>query len=165
MTRYAWKPMAFVNGDAQAVGERLAWLQRNNGERLTPRVVLDDARPVESPLHQCFEWDNTRAAELYREDQARAVLRSIRVIKQDGETQRAERMFVNVVEVIDEEEQHGYVPLARVLSDAELFKQMCQQAARDLSAFEDRYSQFTQLATIGRGAREQVEQLKLHASA
>ena len=157
MTEYKWGN-AWVNADAQRVGERLEVLQHLNGERLTPRLVVEDARPIDSPLHPCFEWDDVRAAELHREHQARQVLRSIRVVTQeDDHTPREARMFVNVIETRgDDEPQHGYVTMARVMSDGELFQQVLHQAARDLAAFEDRYAQFQALVDVGRAAREQV---------
>ena len=165
MTKYTWTNGAHIKADAHAVGEELTKLQRENGERLTPRVVVDAARPVESPLHAAFEWDDLVAAEKFREDQARHVMRCVRVIKQEGEQTTLQRAFVNVVEVIDEEEQHGYVPMARVLSDAELYQQVLARAASDLRSWEDRYQQFTDLAQIGRTARERVEQLTLQQTA
>lgn len=159
MTKYTWAKGAYVKGDAQTVGEELTRLQRENGERLTPRIVVDAARPIESPLHSSFEWDDLAAAEKFREEQARTVIRCVRVVKHEGETTTVQRVFVNVVEVIDEEEQNSYVPLTRVLSDADLYRQVLARAAADLQSWEDRYQQFADLAAIGRAARERVASL------
>lgn len=165
MATYRWAAGSHIKADAQAVGEELQRLQRDNGARLTPRVVLEAARDGASPLHPCFEWDDMRAAEMYREDQARHIVRCVRVVTQSGEQETLTRAFVNVVEVIDEEEQHGYVPMARVLSDAELYRQVLERAAADLRSWEERYEQFADLAQIGRAAREKVEQLALPSEA
>lgn len=161
MTTFTWTPGAHIKADAQSVGEELTRLQRDNGERLTARIYVDAARPVDSPLHATLEWDDVRAAELHREDQARHIIRCVRVVKQDGEATKLQRAFVNVVEVVGDEEQQGYVPMARVLSDADLYRQVLQRAASDLKSWEDRYQQFTELVTIGRAARERVQQLTL----
>lgn len=161
MKRYVFRDHSFVKGDPQKVGETLDALQRENGRRLTPRIVVDAARPAESPLHESFEWDDARAAELHREQQARQMISCVRVVIDDGPESKLQRAFVNVVETIDEEEQHSYVPMARVLADAELFRQVCETAARDLHAWESRYEQFEELASIGRDARQRVQQLPL----
>ena len=47
--------------------------------KLTPQKVLDAAMPENSPLHEFFEWDDTVAAESYRMDQARELIRRVRI--------------------------------------------------------------------------------------
>jgi hypothetical protein len=165
MTKYVWTGGAHIKADAQSVGEELTRLQRENGERLTPRIVVDAARPEDSPLHDAYEWDNLLAAERFREQQAGHILRCVRVVKQEGDQPVLQRAFVNVVETINDEERNGYVPMARVLSDAELYHQVIERAAKDLRGWENRYEQFAELASIGKAARERVEQLTLQATA
>jgi hypothetical protein len=46
---------------------------------ITPQDVLDDARAPDSPLHGLFQWDDATAAEAHRLDQAREVIRQVRV--------------------------------------------------------------------------------------
>lgn len=159
MTAYKWRSGTRIKADAQAVGEQLYELQRLNDSRLTPRMVVDEARPVDSPLHPCFEWDETRAAELYREGQARQVISSIRVTGIGAAASVLTRVYVNVVEQVGEDRQHVYMPVVRVLEDDQLLAQVRAKAAADLKAFEDRYAQFEALVEIGRTAREQVEML------
>lgn len=77
-----------ISGDPQIIGEELANIcQQHNGE-LTPAAVVDNARDITSPLHDCFCWDDTEAARLHRENQARYLIRSITVkyIKPEGDT-------------------------------------------------------------------------------
>jgi len=45
--------------------------------RLTPDMILHDARRPDSPLHHLFEWDNERAAAEWRLEQARSVIRTV----------------------------------------------------------------------------------------
>jgi hypothetical protein len=51
----------------------------SRGGKLTPEQVLDAARPDESPLHGFFEWDDSAAAEAYRIEQARELIRRVRI--------------------------------------------------------------------------------------
>ena len=37
-----------------------------NDDTLTPELVVEDARPEESPLHAHFEWDDQIAGEQFR---------------------------------------------------------------------------------------------------
>ena len=50
-----------------------------NGGRLTCDLVIEAARNVDSPLHNCFEWDAPRAAYLYWCEQARHLIRAVTV--------------------------------------------------------------------------------------
>ena len=127
---------------AQIVGERLAQLADENGQRLTPRVVVEAARPMDAVLHPCFEWDDLRAAELFREDQARGIIRGVRVVTQEQSATQAEaseRVFVNIVEQIGEELQHTYAPVPVVRRDPVLRQQVLAAARRDLMTWRNRY--------------------------
>jgi hypothetical protein len=160
MNSYVWVNGARLQADANAVGTRLETLV--SAGRVTPRMVVDDARPADSPLHQCFEWDDTRAAELHRESQARYVLRSIRVVSDEGtdtEQPRTMHAFVSVTETVGTDEQRAYVPIARVLNESDLSRQMCEQALRELQAFERRYAQFNELRDIAHEAIDRVQAL------
>jgi hypothetical protein len=161
-TVYAWRPGApFKQEYAQRCGVELHRLQRDYGEKLTARIVVDEARHPESPLHPCFEWDDVRAGELYREHQARHVIASIRVVHRDSHGEATqERIFVNVTEMVNGEEQRAYVPVSRVLSDAELFDQVRRQFAHDLEIFERRYEQFAELSGIAREAKQRALSLE-----
>ena len=51
--------------------------------RLTPALVVDAARPVGSPLHARIEWDDAIAGPAYRLGQAAAIIRSVKVVRED----------------------------------------------------------------------------------
>ena len=47
--------------------------------RLDPNRVIEVAADTESPLHGCFEWDDSVAGQKWRLEQARELIREIRV--------------------------------------------------------------------------------------
>jgi hypothetical protein len=163
LAAYVWaKACRLTNktAPAQTVGDELDTLQTEHGGRLTPRTVVDAARNEASALHPCFEWDDVRAAELHREHQARHVLASIRVVHPRSDPREAPRVlraFVSLVEQVGDERQRAYVPMARVVEDSELLAQAIEQAAAELRAFEDRYSEFDQIVKAVRRARTAIE--------
>lgn len=53
-------------------------MMANDGP-LSPERVLDYARPQDSALHGCFEWDDSAAAEGFRLVQAGALIRRIKI--------------------------------------------------------------------------------------
>jgi hypothetical protein len=67
------------DGQAQIAGERFVELKEERGE-LTAEAVIEDAQPEDSPIHPFFEWDDCAAAEKYRREQARHLLRSVAII-------------------------------------------------------------------------------------
>jgi len=62
----------------EVIKQELAGIESAEG-RLVPSTVVDAARDPESPLHSLFEWDDSRAAERFRLDQARTIIRRVTV--------------------------------------------------------------------------------------
>lgn len=142
---YKWKPQAGIQVDAQVAGERLEELRVRNNGQLTPRAVVDDARPEQAPLHPAFEWRDEVAAEKYREDQARYMLRQITVTLPEEDKERPPiRAFVNV----RVEDSQSYTHVAHALSDAELRQQVLARAWRELQDWRQRYKELEELADV-----------------
>lgn len=68
-----------MSAKQKLIEARLAKIAAECGGNLTPDAVLEDARSKKSPLHDCFEWDDSEAAHRYRLEQARTLIRSVRV--------------------------------------------------------------------------------------
>jgi hypothetical protein len=143
---YQWKPEARISLDAQVVGERLEHLRVANGGRpVTPERVVDDARPEDSPLHEAFEWDDSAAAEEWRKEQARYIIRHVQVVLEEPTVQtRVVRAFVNVV---DREEQ-GYTSIQAAMAEPELRRQVVARAFGELQEWRKRYRDLRELADV-----------------
>jgi 1,4-alpha-glucan branching enzyme len=63
--------------NANEVGEHLERLRAQCKGELTPQDVLNDAKHNNSPLHSFFEWNDGDAAEKYRLQQARGLIRAV----------------------------------------------------------------------------------------
>ena len=148
--RFVWGSGSRTSANAYDVGSELSRLQRAT-KTLTAIQVVESAADPSSPLHAEFEWDDTVAAQAYRVEQAKYLIRHIRVMVNDQEPRH---LFVSVT--LPKGERPVYVPLPRVLSDADLFAQVVQQAASDMEAFERRYQDFTSLADIGADAKRRL---------
>lgn len=142
---YKFKDTASMpNVDPQAAGERLEELRVHNNGLLTPRAIIEEARPESSPLHNAFEWDDTVAAQKHREWQARYLMGALVAIVPQTETDKPVRAFVNV----HREKQQGYTSVAHAMSDAELRAQILAQAMREAIAWKERYREYEELAEI-----------------
>lgn len=162
-TEFRWAPgsrMSKKIAEPSIIGATLDTLQQENGGRITARVVVDAARPINSPLHSCFEWDDVRAAELHREDQARHVINSIRIVQRSDDPKKEPqliRAYVNLEETVGDDTQRAYLPMARVFNDADLLAQAIRKAASELRSVEEKYAEFEGIARAARQAREQIE--------
>lgn len=56
----------------------LAAIEQKHG-RLTPALVVQEARDEAHPLHDKFTWDDSAAAIQWREQQAREIIRNARI--------------------------------------------------------------------------------------
>lgn len=72
-------------------------LYDRHGE-LTAELVVNDARPADAPLHRYFEWDDETAAEAYRLEQARAMIRRVRYVAATPELAAPVREFMFVTD-------------------------------------------------------------------
>ena len=63
----------------QLIAARLRELLTRNQGRIPLEAVIEDARDPTSPLHDQFEWNNDAAAHQHRLDQARALVRSVKI--------------------------------------------------------------------------------------
>jgi hypothetical protein len=114
---------------------------------LTPAGVVAAAEPVDSPLHDRFEWDDAAAAYQYRVEQARELIRSVRVSYTDGAGHPATaRGFVSVSR--GDAPAREYVPVEEVAMDPMMRKLMLRDAEREwrtLKAKYDNLEEFTAL--------------------
>ena len=136
---YKWKDAARIKSDAQTAGEICEKLERNGG--LTAKRLVDESRPEDAPLHKEFEWDDATAAEAYREEQARYIIRSIVIQPEPTKNEVARAFFQG-------SEQKVFESLPIILSDAKKTNALLDMALRELKAFELKYSTLSQLATV-----------------
>jgi len=52
--------------------------------RVEPQTVVNESEPIEAPLHGQFEWDDTVAGNAYRCHQARLIIRTVTISKDDA---------------------------------------------------------------------------------
>lgn len=113
----------------------LAELESQTG-RLTPDAVVAHAASEDSPLHECFEWDDTRAAHLHRVDQARALITSVKVdIK--TETKTVSSVYYVRDPSLPTTEQ-GYVSVVKLRSEYDLAREAVVDAFGQARALLER---------------------------
>ena len=145
--RYAWNRGSKFSADPQSVGEELARLQGNVRGKLTPEKVVTSARKKNSPLHSLFEWNDSVAGEKYRQEQARCVIRNIRVVYIDRPEPVPQRVYVHVSPA---KRESAYYSKSVVMADDELRRQALHNAITLLQGIRDRYAELAELKGVFR---------------
>jgi hypothetical protein len=92
-------------------------------------VLVDEARPEESPAHPAFEWRDGVAAEEYRLHQARQLIRRVSVIYEDEPTKL---INVPVICSTDAGKEGSYKPTEVVVSEPDFFEAALNAAVQRL---------------------------------
>lgn len=142
---------AAKNADPQAIGEALAAVAEGRNGELVPSEVVDAARDASSPLHPHFEWDDGVAAEKYRLDQARDIIRCIRVEK-IGDNVEPARAFLSIAD-----NGTSYRSIQEVRSSPDLQAKLLGAAERDLDAFTTRYRALKDICEIVETAKTAIK--------
>lgn len=157
MIKYSFKEdeiLAIKGADKanpQKIGEALADISAKAGGHLTPAAVVDAAKDRKSVLHRHFEWDDAVAANQFRLDQARSVIRAIHVENADASSGMA-RAFVS----IREKDGTSYRSMEDVLASSDLQSRLLAKAEADLIAWEHRYQSLEEVCNLVRAARERL---------
>lgn len=154
MIRYVFRdaPVAIKAGgkaNAQKIGEELQAITDANKGRLTPKDVVERARNPRNTLHKHFEWDDAKAADAHRLEQARELIRVVRV--EDEAHSEPVRAFLSL-----QDNGVAYRSVGEVQSSPALQEIVLKQALRDLRAFEQRYRDMKDVCEDIREAQRKV---------
>jgi len=99
------------------IRDRLQALAEEHGT-ITPAIVVADARRKDSPLHRCFEWDIKKAAHKHWLEQARNLIRQVRVVVKNDSVTLSAPFFVRDPRAPDHTQ--GYVSTQLLRDDSDL---------------------------------------------
>lgn len=136
---YEWKAASHIKTDAQAAGKVCEELERSGG--LTPKRLVDASRPPGAPLHREFEWDDTQAAELYREHQAGHIIRCL-VVAPESPKEEPIRAYFPVTARTE------YTHITKIVTSEDLKHTMLDRAMRELAAYRAKYASLKELKAV-----------------
>jgi len=159
---FEWKQERFGKADAQKVGEELSSLGYRDAES-----VVKAARSKKRELHKCFEWDDSKAGQAFRLEQARLVMRmivSVEEIPGDIATtiikpRAFESVYFNDPEG-KREKLMAYVPTREALSDPELRKQITFRLEGTIAEAETTAQQYEYLVPAFRNVKERLHEAR-----
>jgi len=115
---------------------------------MTAAAVVDEARPPSSLLHPQFEWDDARAAEEHRRNQARNLINSIRVLV-IGDKPSETRALIQFYRVRDDAGSR-YVTTIDIGTNEALRASALAECAGILKGVRERFGQLQEIRPICR---------------
>lgn len=171
MAKYQWLdggPAPVVEADVFGkIVEKLA--ASADIKAVKPALIVDAAKAASSPIHKLFNWDDDKAADLYRRDQARKYLQRLQIVRvhvTEGQS-LSSRAFYSV----DTGGARAYASRERVLSDSDLKKQIIDGARKELESYLNKYAGIAalgqyvpRLQSVIDDMRDELDQLALDAT-
>jgi integrase len=139
---YQWRIKSFAkNVDPDEAIREIQKVEAIYG-KITADTILKAAQDKDCVLHDLFEWDNTKAAQHYRLQQARTLINNIEVkIISDGETRS-----VSVYEVVQSESGQQYKHIETLTFDE--IEQVKRATLKALSVLKFKLSVYKQFDKV-----------------
>lgn len=151
--KYEWKIDSFAKDvDPDLAVKELERIENVYGA-LTPENILEGSKNEEAYLHRLFNWNDQKAANLYRLQQARQILNNIEItIVSDGEPRQ-----MPLYETIIKDNTRVYKSIQEFTGpDAE---QVRLQTIREINALKNKLSFFNQFSKASKKLGEAVTAL------
>lgn len=130
-----WKSGSRYSADAQKVADEIFAI----GESATTAEILEKARDETTELHKCFDWDDAKAAEKWRLQQARHIVCSLVIKEKDEAPQPEVRIFYKT------DSETGYKPTVLIVQDKDEYRKLLDRALAELNSFRAKYKALTEL--------------------
>ncbi len=138
MDSVKWKIAGLYKASAQAVANEIGEL----GIGATPAMIVKRAEDPTSELHKCFTWNDSEAAQKYREIEAQKVVRMLVRIEPQAEQKAPQRLFYVT------KENEGYKPIAFILERPDERAALLERAKSELQAFKRKYDCLQELTDV-----------------
>lgn len=132
------------------VARELEAIRKRHRGILRPGDVVEYARDQKTALHELFEWDDGKAAEEYRLEQARQVIRcTVHLIEDEQPPVRA---YVSLQD--DRKAGNSYRSIEEVLASPKLREALLSQALREANSWQKRYERLNELKPVFRAIQK-----------
>lgn len=142
---YKWEGYSY-DVPAEVVGKCCEEIEHEYGA-ITSSNMVNAARSTESELHPLFEWDDQIAGEKWRNQQAKMILSSLRIVVNESEEKPIiVRAFVNVSP--PSKNEAVYIQIEKAVNDESNHQQLLLNAYRELNAFQKKYQALSELKPL-----------------
>lgn len=131
-----------VKASAETLAQVLIPLAES-GE-LTAAKLVEVSRPEDAPLHNEFEWDDTKAAQAYREHQGRSIIRCLQITVDPEQSKPIPMLWTPQYDSAKPE----YTPITTILTNADKRTLLYQDALKELRTFKAKYSALEEFGAL-----------------
>ena len=146
---YQWKSGSHIKSDAEKAGKMCEELEKTVG--LTAETLLEANKDENAPLHNEFEWDDTKAAHQYRLTQSRHIINCLCYTEEKAEIKEPVRAFFKI-----EQKCSNYESTTKIISSKDKYQMLLEQAYKELQAFTSKYKSLKEL----NGVFKEIKKLK-----
>jgi len=147
---------------AQKIGEALSKIKEQAKGRCTSKTVLEAVKGKPSNyLHRFFEWEDTVAADKWRQVQARDLIGSINIVDKARGEERRIPAFISLID----RSGHSYHRADEIISSAHLTDLALRQAESDMLSYERRLMIHADICDAIRKAREMIAERRARYAA
>lgn len=161
--KIVWKSGSQFKVDVEIAHREVERIRAKHGGEATPEAVVEAAKSKRNPLHEEFEWDDAVAANEHRLEQARWMLRSIQIVREDVRTDRPQRLYEVVRTRVEGERKarNVYRTVDDIMADPQTRAELLSRALRELVSWQQRYRGLQELAVYLRPPTEVLETLEV----
>lgn len=130
-----WKIKGLYKANAETIYNEIMSI----GETVRPSDVVELARDENTALHNLFTWDDSVAAERYREHEAGCILRNIVIVNKDKTEDDKDKVIVVRAIMSTNERTKEYTTVQRIVTNKDSYTRLLAAAMAELTAFKKKY--------------------------
>lgn len=130
-----WKIKGLYKANAETIYNEIMSI----GETVRPSDVVELARDENTALHNLFTWDDSVAAERYREHEAGCILRNIVIVNKDKTEDDKDKAVVVRAIMSTDERTKEYTTVQRIVTNKDSYTRLLAAALAELTAFKKKY--------------------------
>lgn len=142
MTAYLWKTGFRAPVSAEVAGAEFERLERTGG--LTPQRLVDASEAEDAPMHKAFEWDDEKAGNEWRKQQARMLINHIEIKHLPTEKKKPIRIRAFMQPSVSA----PYESTVTIMKDEEKRSAVFAMGMKMLKDFKRRYADLKEFAKI-----------------
>jgi hypothetical protein len=143
MQKYEWKCPGLYKVPASVAARVVSSCEDKDGF-IQPSTVVEVSKPEGAELHSVFEWEDEKAANSWREQQARVLIKNIVVYEVRNDVKKESTAFVHVISETDN--SRGYKPIVLALQDINNRDYILSRALSELESFRLKYANLVEFA-------------------
>lgn len=154
MSNYTWRIKSMAKGiDPDLAIKEIERIENVYGG-ITPETVLEASREPDAVLYSLFQWDNDKAANQYRLQQARTLINNIEIaIISDGEAKS-----IPVFEIVNIGEGRVYKSIT-IMNPAEI-DSVKASVKREITHLKNKLSIFNSFENVIKHLDKAIEEIK-----